>query len=101
MSGKDFPTPTRDGATPRTRWRVSMQTAAYGIPHAKMVRSITTKRPRLKRYLDEMDGGVMGCVWTDISPINSQAQDRLGYPTQKPLALFGRLVQARSNEGAV
>jgi hypothetical protein len=39
-----------------------------------------TKRPQLKRYLDEMEGGVMGCVWTDISPINSQAQERLGYP---------------------
>jgi len=46
-----------------------------------------------------MDGGVMGDVWSDIPPINSQAQERLGYPTQKPLALLERIVQASSNEG--
>lgn len=58
-----------------------------------------SKRPRLKRYLAEMDGGVMGAVWTDIPPINSQAQERLGYPTQKPLALLERIISASSNEG--
>jgi len=55
----------------------------------------------LKRYLDEMEGGVMGCVWTDIPPINSQAQERLGYPTQKPLALLERIINASSNPGDV
>ncbi|OQW44221.1 MAG: DNA methyltransferase [Proteobacteria bacterium SG_bin6] len=59
----------------------------------------TTKRPQLKRYLNEMDGGVMGVVWTDIPPINSQAQERLGYPTQKPEALLERIIRASSNEG--
>ncbi len=44
-----------------------------------------TKRPRLKRYLEEMSGTLVTTVWTDINPINSQAQERLGYPTQKPL----------------
>jgi site-specific DNA-methyltransferase (adenine-specific) len=61
----------------------------------------TARRPRLKRYLDEMDGGIIGCVWTDIPPINSQAQERLGYPTQKPMALLERILQASSNEGDV
>jgi len=61
----------------------------------------TSKRPRLKRYLDEMEGGVMGTVWTDIPPINSQAQERLGYPTQKPLALLERIIAASTNEGDV
>jgi site-specific DNA-methyltransferase (adenine-specific) len=60
-----------------------------------------TKRPQLKRYLDEMEGGVMGCVWTDIPPINSMAQERLGYPTQKPLPLLERIIQASSNEGDI
>jgi site-specific DNA-methyltransferase (adenine-specific) len=46
-----------------------------------------------------MEGGVMGDIWTDISPINSQAQERLGYPTQKPLALLERILEASSNEG--
>ena len=59
------------------------------------------KRPQLKRYLAEMAGGVMGTVWTDIPPINSQAQERLGYPTQKPRALLERIIAASSNPGDV
>ncbi len=43
-----------------------------------------TKRPRLKRYLAEMACNVLTNVWTDIDPINSQAKERLGYPTQSP-----------------
>jgi len=35
----------------------------------------------------------------DISAINSQAQERLGYPTQKPEALLERIINASSNEG--
>lgn len=37
--------------------------------------------------------------WDDIRPINSQAQERLGYPTQKPVALLERIVAASSNPG--
>ena len=61
----------------------------------------TTRRPRIKKFLSEMPGGVMGAVWTDISPINSQAQERLGYPTQKPLVLLERIIAASSNEGDI
>lgn len=57
----------------------------------------TSRRPRLKRYLDEMSGGVMGSVWTDIRPLNSQAEERIGYATQKPLALLERIIAASSN----
>ena len=57
--------------------------------------------PRYKRYLDEMKGTPATDVWTDIFPINSQAQERLGYPTQKPLALMERIIEASSNEGDV
>jgi DNA modification methylase len=57
------------------------------------------KRPRLKRYLDEMPGTLSGDVWADINPINSQAQERVGYPTQKPEALLERIIAASSNEG--
>lgn len=55
--------------------------------------------PRFKRYLDEMSGTPLTDMWTDIFPINSQAQERLHYPTQKPLALLERIVSASSNEG--
>lgn len=57
--------------------------------------------PRYKRYLDEMPGTPLSDVWTDIFPLNSQAQERLGYPTQKPLALLERIIAASSNEGDV
>ena len=52
--------------------------------------------PRFKRYLDEQRGIPLGDVWTDIFPLNSQAQERLGYPTQKPLALLERIIKASS-----
>ena len=39
--------------------------------------------------------------WTDISPIASQAKERIGYPTQKPLALLERIIKASSNEDDV
>ncbi|MFA6019898.1 MAG: DNA methyltransferase [Rhodospirillales bacterium] len=57
--------------------------------------------PRYKRYLDEMSGTPITSVWTDIPPINSQAQERLGYPTQKPVALLERILSASSNVGDV
>jgi len=38
-------------------------------------------------------------VWTDLDPINSAAAERLGYPTQKPLALVERIIEASTNEG--
>lgn len=61
----------------------------------------TTQRPRLKRYASEMRGSAMNAIWTDIPPLNSQAKERLGYATQKPLSLLDRIVTASSNEGDV
>ncbi|MCE2465239.1 MAG: restriction endonuclease [Dehalococcoidia bacterium] len=52
--------------------------------------------PRLKRYLDEQEGIPVGDTWEDI-PI-AAGRERLGYPTQKPLALLERIIQASSNE---
>jgi site-specific DNA-methyltransferase (adenine-specific) len=57
--------------------------------------------PRLKRYLDEQRGKPIGDVWSDIPPVNSQAGERLGYQTQKPLALLERILRLASNEGDV
>jgi site-specific DNA-methyltransferase (adenine-specific) len=58
-------------------------------------------RLRLKLYLDETAGQPQQTLWDDIPPINSQAQERLGYPTQKPLALLERIIAASSNEGDI
>jgi DNA modification methylase len=57
--------------------------------------------PSFKQYLDDMDGAEVQDVWTDIPPISAQAEERLGYPTQKPLALLERIIKASSNENDV
>lgn len=57
--------------------------------------------PSYKRYLDEMGGVKIQDVWTDIHPVASQANERLGYPTQKPEALLERIIQASSNPGDI
>lgn len=59
----------------------------------------TSKRLRLKRYLSEQNGPVIGNVWTDILPLSAHAQERLGYPTQKPEELLERIISAGSNPG--
>lgn len=94
--------------SPPKGWRYSRETMARLDDEGRIWYPLhsdgsfdTSKRPQLKRYLDEMAGGVMGTIWTDISPLNSQAQERLGYPTQKPLALLERILAASSNEGDV
>lgn len=60
-----------------------------------------TKRPQLKRYLAENEGQLVDDVWTDIPPVNSQAVERTGYDTQKPLALLERIILTSSDPGDV
>jgi hypothetical protein len=55
--------------------------------------------PEYKRYLDEMPGVPLQDLWNDITPIIAGRQERLGYPTQKPVALLERIVEASSNPG--
>lgn len=55
----------------------------------------------MKRYLDEQEGLPLSDVWVDIPPLNSQARERLGYPTQKPLKLLERILALSSKEGDV
>lgn len=57
------------------------------------------KRPQLRRYWEENEGRAVDDLWTDIPPVNSQAIDRIGYPTQKPEALLARMIEASSNAG--
>lgn len=57
--------------------------------------------PRYKRYLDESKGTPVTSIWSDIPPVNSQAAERIGYPTQKPLALLRRIIEATTDPGDV
>ena len=87
---------------PDKGWRYSKETMAQLDAEGRIwYPEDKQKRPRLRRYLHEMSGTLMGTTWTDISPINSQARERLGYPTQKPIALLERIIQASSNPGDV
>lgn len=54
---------------------------------------------RVKKFLDEQEGIPLQTTWNDIFAINSQADERIGYPTQKPEALLERIIKASSNEG--
>lgn len=89
----------------RSLWRVPLETMqrldAEGRLHFTYDRSGRPKGIRLKRYLDELPGVPVQDVITDIPPVNSQAKERLGYPTQKPVALLERIIQASSNPGDV
>ena len=67
----------------------------------KVVQPSPGSVPRLKRYLDEQRGKPLNDLWVDMPAINSQAKERTGYPTQKPLALLERIIVASSNEGDV
>jgi DNA modification methylase len=57
-------------------------------------------RLRLKRFLDDK-GMPMMSIWTDIPPVNSQAAERLGYPTQKPVPLIERIIRASCPENGI
>ncbi len=57
------------------------------------------RRIQRKRYLDELEGETVDSLWTDIPPINSQAIERIGYETQKPIALLTRIIETSSKPG--
>ena len=59
--------------------------------------SSRTGMPSYKRYLDEMPGVALQDLWDDIPPIHATSEERLGYPTQKPVALLDRIINASSN----
>ena len=55
--------------------------------------------PRLKVYLDGAPGMPLNDLWADVQALRSWHSERLGYPTQKPLALLERIINASSNPG--
>jgi len=57
--------------------------------------------PRYKRYLDEMLGVAIQSIIVDIHPLSALSAEKLGYPTQKPLALLERIINASSNPGDI
>ncbi|MEM9452440.1 MAG: DNA methyltransferase, partial [Cyanobacteria bacterium P01_E01_bin.6] len=87
------------GLTKVWRWTKERMQAAYD--EGFIVQPKPGGVPRLKRYLDRQKGIPVDDTWIDIAPLNSQAKERLGYPTQKPETLLQRIIQASSDEGDV
>jgi site-specific DNA-methyltransferase (adenine-specific) len=96
---KDRPNLTYEflGVTRVWRWTKERMKEAY--EKGLVIQTKPGGVPQLKRYLDEQEGTPIDDIWDDILPIQAQASERLGYPTQKPLALLERIIQASSNEG--
>ena len=82
-------------------WRYSKENMQKLVAEGRIVQTKPGNVPQYKRFLDEMPGVPMQDLWTDISPINSQAAERLGYPTQKPLELIERIMAASCPAGGV
>ena len=81
-------------------WRVPWETMRRLDAEGKL--HFTTKGGiRRKRYLDELPGRPVQALWDDINPINSQARERTGWRTQKPLALLERIITVSSNPGDI
>lgn len=86
---------------PEKGWAVSRQTMLKMEEEGRVYfPDDKSKRLQRKRFLDELQGETVDTLWDDIPPINSQAQERLGYPTQKPLNLLERIINASSDPGA-
>jgi len=86
------------GYTPQWGWR-TIREKVEALDKDGRIEWSKSGRPYLKRYLNEQKGTPIKSVITDIPPIGAQAQERLGYPTQKPQALLERIISASSNEG--
>ena len=82
-------------------WRYSQERMNQLIVEGRVIQTKPGTVPRYKRYLDEMSGTPLQNIWDDIKPIQSQSAERLGYPTQKPLAILDRIIQVSSDEGDV
>lgn len=80
-------------------WRYSREKMDALVEEGRIIQPSAGAVPRYKRYLDEMSGVPVGDTWDDIQPINSQAKERLPYPTQKPLELLKRIILASSEPG--
>ncbi len=87
---------------PPNGWAVSLERMEEMDEEGRLYLPVNkSQRIQRKRFLDELEGETVDNLWDDIYPINSQAAERLGYPTQKPEDLLERIISASSNEGDV
>ncbi len=107
---------TAPGASPNRQfvWRGAKPSASrsWAYDKATLEKMLSGGRIELGRtgnaklrgritYLDDNLGQKAQSVWTDIYRIGNTANERTGYPTQKPLALYERIIGASSNPGDI
>jgi len=84
---------------PGTHWRFSQEKIDELERQGRIYYS-KTGMPYVKSYLDEREGKAVTELWNDIV-MSKSGPERLGYPTQKPLSLLNRIIQASTNPGDV
>lgn len=82
-------------------WRYSRQRMDELIAKGLVVQTNPGTVPRRKQYLDEGKGVPIQSLWDDVAALHSQSRERLGYPTQKPIALLRRIIECSTNPGDV
>ena len=80
-------------------WRWAKSRMLEEIEAGRVVQTRPGNVPRYKRYLDEQKGKTLNNIWVDIPNLTARNKERIGYPTQKPLALLERIIRASSNPG--
>ena len=80
-------------------WRWTRERMQKAINDGVVVQRKPGNVPLQKRYLDEQKGRMLDSVWSDIKVLQGNSKEKTGYPTQKPLALYKRMIEASSNPG--
>ena len=101
-SGGETGQPWRGYEPPKNRHWSHVHSKLDELAEAGLIQFPTKgKNPELKQYLNETEGIEINSMWDDIPPVNSQAAERLGYPTQKPVALLERIISASCPPGGL
>jgi DNA modification methylase len=98
-SNVDSPNLTYEFLGVKRTWKWSKERMEQAYKDGLIVQTGPDTVPALKQYLDEQEGTPVDNVWLDIQPL--KADERLGYASQKPLALLDRIIKTSSNEGDI
>ena len=79
-------------------WRFKKEKMLQLHKEGRIVQNKKGNVPVMKRYHDEMPGIILQDVWDDIKSVQITKKESVGYPTQKPLRLFERLIEISTNE---
>ncbi len=90
---------TRPGPTRGWGYRLEQLEQWWQEGRIHLKKDGTPRTDGLKMYLEDSEGKPLQNLWTDVSRIPNTSDERTGYPTQKPLALYERIIKASSNEG--